>query len=928
MQLSTALKHLLGKTDVARRIGPFQLVRALGRGGQAPVWLAREVYGDTELRLAAVKLFSLGAAEQGEGSWSRATSQLHKARVIEEAKALCRVEHPNIVRFYSMASDETSSVLGVAMEYLPGASLEARIAERGCLSLDDTLALGASIASALSTVHAAGLVHRDIKPANIVDSAGTFKLIDFGIAWEEPEEPRIVPVLVDDLPLEVSSEERSHIPGAVTFRAEHDSKSGPRSGPRLHTGTPGYVDPACLRFDEPTTFASDLYALGVVLYECSSGRHPAAVAAKTGEGLQHQVLIGAEPAPSLGTLLPNMPKSFSALVDQMLSAKPSARPRSADWVAVQLERIRAESAGRARKLPPESVGPFRGLGRFEEGDRDLYFGRSSEVAAALELMRANGLVSLVGPSGSGKSSLARAGVLPRVRDNALGRGFVAWDVAVVSPGSDPKQALLRALAELPEPPVDAARAARGDIDPSDVVAALVTRAQSSSRGVVVFVDQLEELVTMSGSDGGESRRWTVELLALLGQSTSPGVRGLVTARRDLLDPILSIHGLGKVVVRGTLLVEPMTDAIWIEVVEQALEAYGYGFEDDALEAELAGQLKGGASAMPLVQFALTELWNKRDATKEQLTRAGLEAIGGIAGSLERHAERTLRTIAETRPTAAIHVRDVLLALTTPQGTRATMAEEELTRGDADRVAVVRVLLQARLVVSGDGGVTLAHDALLVQWGRLRAWLAEVRDERLLGAELERDAKRWAADPEGVAPWRKGRLASGLALAPARRVRVSETAHRFLQAGRVAERRTRIGALAISLVVVVLGATTGVTYVLRARANEAAAMERAAHEASRASLELSRREELERSQSELDGRQKKIDELVAQLSQATDPKMIEDVQRRMKEEQAGAHKAQQRIVATRPSASPPAASPPAGSPAAPTGPKVQREDDDP
>jgi serine/threonine protein kinase len=407
MQLSTALKHLLEqKSEVARRVGPFHLVRPLGRGGQAPVWLAREVYGGTELRLAAVKLFSFAPTEGTGGGWSRTDktgSLRHRANVVEEAKALCRVEHPSIVRFYSMASDESGAVLAVAMEYLAGTSLDTRIGERGALDLGETLALGASIASALSTVHRAGLVHRDVKPANIVDSSGTYKLIDFGIAWEETNEPRIVPVLVDDLPLEISSDEKSNIPGAVTFHEEvsrHTTGGSPRSGPRLHTGTPGYVDPACMRFGEPTTFASDIYALGVVLFECVTGRHPAAIAAGDGEGLRYQVLTGQERAPHLSTLIGDIPGSFAKLVATMLDPDPRARPRSADWIAVELERIHGEVRGAERDLPPESVGPFRGLGRFEQEDRDLYFGRSSEIAAGLELLRANGLVSLVGLSGS------------------------------------------------------------------------------------------------------------------------------------------------------------------------------------------------------------------------------------------------------------------------------------------------------------------------------------------------------------------------------------------------------------------------------------------------------------------------------------------------------------------------------------------------
>src|SRR5262245_38699089 len=97
--LPRPLKLLLDLPPALRRLGPFLLVAPLGRGGFAPVWLAREVYGGTELRTAAVKLFSL---DTPDGQSSSRGAALYRARVIDEARALCRVEHPNIVRFYAM----------------------------------------------------------------------------------------------------------------------------------------------------------------------------------------------------------------------------------------------------------------------------------------------------------------------------------------------------------------------------------------------------------------------------------------------------------------------------------------------------------------------------------------------------------------------------------------------------------------------------------------------------------------------------------------------------------------------------------------------------------------------------------------------------------------------------------------------------------
>src|SRR5688572_8848508 len=175
MALASSLRSLLDRPEAARRLGPFVLVHQLGRGGFAPVWLAREVYGEVEIRRAAVKLFAFDPGDRG-------ASEEGRPRIMEEARLLCRVEHPNIPRFYSVLSDDVSGVLGLVMEYVEGASLEKRLRVKKRLSVYEALSIGAAIASALSAIHRAGLVHRDVKPANIIDAGGTYKLIDFGIA--------------------------------------------------------------------------------------------------------------------------------------------------------------------------------------------------------------------------------------------------------------------------------------------------------------------------------------------------------------------------------------------------------------------------------------------------------------------------------------------------------------------------------------------------------------------------------------------------------------------------------------------------------------------------------------------------------------------------------------------------------------------------
>jgi hypothetical protein len=275
----------------------------------------------------------------------------------------------------------------------------------------------------------------------------------------------------------------------------------------------------------------------------------------------------------------------------------------------------------------------------------------------------------------------------------------------------------------------------------------------------------------------------------------------VTVRRDLLDPLLGLGTLGKALVRGSLLVAPMSDAVWGDVIEQALSTYGYALEDAALREALTAELALCAGAMPLVQFALTELWRKRDRGAKKITRASLSAIGGIAGALERHADATLAGLDRAYAGGSLAARDVLLALTTPQGTRALRSAADLEHsGGALGREVLAALEAARLVGREPDGVTLAHDALVTQWGRLRAWVAEARADRVLVEEIERDAVRWRAD-DSAPLWKARRLEAAEDVLRRGTVASSPEAEAFVRAGRRTERRGRLVAGGAALGVV-------------------------------------------------------------------------------------------------------------------------------
>jgi hypothetical protein len=711
MALDLALKTFLDRPAEARRLGPFHLLHPLGRGSFAPVWLAREVHGEVEIRRAAVKLFAVEPEAPGGSE-----AQLRRSRILEEARLFGQIEHPNLVRLFRLLPDEEPGIVGVAMEYADGASLEHRLGAQGKLPIDEVLSIGAAVASALSALHRAGLVHGDVKPANVIEASYVLKLIDVGS-----------------------------------------------------------IDPTRVAEGGPATPASDLHALGATLFACLTGK-----------------LSGGDPSPPLRDVAPDAPEALARLVDALLSPTPEKRPTSAARVAMDLERVRAERAGRARALPPQSVGPFRGLGRFEQEHRGVYFGRSAEVAVGLEMLRSQGLVALVGASGSGTSSLARAGIAPRVGDGALGGWIKAWDVRITVPGHDPRKALTAAIADLV---LDAA-----ELRPEAIVSALEARAVAEGRGVLLVVDQLEELVTIAAAESGD---WAADLLGRMADPLVPGVRALVAARRDLLEPLLALGGLGRVLPRGLLLVAPLSQAAWGEVIDQALAAYGYTLEDDALREALMLELKTTGAVMPLVQFALTALWKRRDQARRKITSADLKAIGGLAGALDQHADATLQEITRGEASKQAAARAVILGMTTPQGTRATRRIEELERDTAAPGVrdIVAQLEEARLVVLEEAGLRLSHDALLTHWGTLGQWLVKAREERLLAEALERDAAQWAREQDASLLWQKRRLAAAEERARLGQEKLSAGVQAFVRAGRKAERQRRMveGAVIVSLI---------------------------------------------------------------------------------------------------------------------------------
>ncbi|MBS2020174.1 MAG: AgmX/PglI C-terminal domain-containing protein [Deltaproteobacteria bacterium] len=791
---SPAIREFLSAPEDARRLGPYRCKELLDKAGRAPVYRAVEEHAGHPIREVAVKVFDIGKPKIGapapapgkkDDSW--------QARVVDEARTLCRVQHPNVIRFHTLSTDPKRGLMGLVMEFAEGISVDRQIAS--IPSGDDrrialALEVGLDISAALAAAHEAGVVHCNVKPSNIMFTNGTYKLINFGIAAsleanETAEDSKRGTLSTDDLPEDIIGERASRL----------DIEPAPAVKKAVPiAGTVGYIDPVCLETTSQPIAVSDLYSLGATLYEVLTGEVPSLAATKRsgGKTVDKDILTGKKRATPVAELEPNVPADLAKLVDSLVAQTRDERPRRADAVLRSFERIRSVLAGRNRALPPEDRGPFPGLERYEEGDRDVFFGRAAEIAGVLELARTRGLVGIVGLSGSGKSSITRAGILPAIEEGALGGWPSKYRSVLVTPGKDPMGALDAALAKVLDSPLAK--------HPEAVTQQLAADVDAKGEGIVILVDQLEEVVTKHEPGNDKSRLAALDLLSRLAEAQA-GIRVIIAIRSDLLDGVLAIDPhFSRALTRGIQLLGPLTHGAWEEVVDRSLEAYGYDFEDASLRKDVLADLKGRESAMTLVQFGLTKLWAARDAAKKKITKAAFTGKGGMKGALEEHANAAI----EAKKVPKDVLRNVLLAMTTPEGTRTNIELEPLVSryGEQAKDAIF-ALTKARLVVSEKDGFTFVHDSVLKEWGLLRGWVEDARADRELVAHIERDATRWEASRDPAELWRKGRLAAALDLWKAGVTPLSDSARRFLAAGAKAEQKAQLGRWAVVFLILTM-----------------------------------------------------------------------------------------------------------------------------
>lgn len=720
-------------------IAEFRLLAPLGSGGMGDVYLGHDTLLD---RPVAVKLLHAGDPGDPGG-----------ASALGEARAAARIQHPNVATIHRVG--EAFGRAFIVTELVRGKSLD-RLATP--LPWPEALRLGIGLARGLAAAHRRAVLHGDIKPANaILADDGTVKLVDFGLAQ----------VLDAD----------GHSTG---------------DDPSILGGTPHYMAPEVWA-GQALTRRSDVYSMGALLYELCAGKPP--FAGCQPRELSLHVMRGAiEP---IAAAVPDIDPRLAEVVDRCLRRDPAERWASAEELREALEQI--EAAGSAGAVPEGN--PYRGLLAFEAEHRALFFGRDTEIGTILERLRSDAFVVVAGDSGTGKSSLCRAGVLPRATEGALDRRRAYRAVQLV-PGRRPMGALAAAIAAaIGGTERDLAERMRAAPDGlREAISAHLGR----SRGLVVFVDQLEELVTLS--DPGEAAI-VAEALARIALRV-PGLRLLASIRGDFLARATALPGLGDELSHALYLLRPLSAEKTRQAIVGPARAKGVAFESEALVDALVTSTARAEGGLPLLQFALSELWEAKLASSSVITARSLEQIGGVEGALARHADHVLNVLPAAQQAAA---RRVLCSLVTLQRTRARRTEEELTAGDPSARAALDALVRGRLLVAteAEGGtaVEIAHEALVTGWHTLRRMLDEEAEARAVRERLETAAADWKRLGRGRdALWGAAQLAEAARLEP-EFLRPGE--REFLEASRarLAQRR-RLRAALLLLVPVVIASIYG------------------------------------------------------------------------------------------------------------------------
>ena len=413
--------------------------------------------------------------------------------------------------------------------------------------------------------------------------------------------------------------------------------------------------------------------------------------------------------------------------------------------------------------------PYRGLEAFQERDAARYFGRETVAAHLADLAQAQPFVAVVGASGSGKSSLVFAGLLPRLRHN--GSLVVLAFHPGLSPLEKPQKSPMASFATVAMPLLEPEKSEVDRRIEINKMAANFTsgdlrfyleriRAKHGNARLLCVIDQFEELYTLC-DDLDERRRFLDELLTLAGSSRAPQIALVITLRSDFLGQTHSHPALSHLIAAHHIIVPAMDRDELRRAIAQPAANAGQPFSDEVVEL-LIEQSAGRAGALPLLEFALASIWDGLAHGVEPAET--LAQIGGVGGALANKARDIFAALSADEQRIA---RRAFLAMTRlgegTHDTRRRAAIAEMT-GHQDAPDAVRRVLGvfaqpgARLLTLDADAAEITHEALFEHWDELRTWIDTGRDDVRFHRQLAETVTEWhaAGRPEGSL-WRPPKL---------------------------------------------------------------------------------------------------------------------------------------------------------------------------
>jgi WD40 repeat protein/serine/threonine protein kinase len=622
---------------------------------------------------------------------------------------VAQLEHLHIVPLYDYWRDPEGAYL--VMRLMKGGSLEDVLRENVPLDLPYLVKVVDQITSALAAAHQGGVVHRDLKPANILlDEDGNAYLSDFGIAKA------------------LGAQGGMTATGAIL-------------------GTPAYISPEQVQ-SLAVSPQTDIYALGVVLYELLTGEHPFPDTPTGSLIIKH----AHEPLPLAHEMRPELPREVDEVIQKATAKDPAARYLDALTLASELRRALQLEVIIAEAVEGELINPYKGLRAFQEADVDDFFGRQDLTNELIARLEEDGeysrFLAVVGPSGSGKSSVVKAGLIPALRKGAL-PGSEQWFIIDMIPKSHPIEELDINLSRISANPnvnvgQQLARDKRGLLRSGRMVL------PKEDGELLLVVDQFEENFTLV-EDKNEARHF-MDLIFTAVSDAHSQVRVIITLRADFYDRPLMYPDFSRLVKERTSLVIPLTTEELEEAIRAPAERVGAVFEKGLVPAVIT-DVVDQPGALPLLQYALTELFERREGRR--LTNQGYESIGGVLGALGRRAEQVYSGLEEEQKetTRQLFLRLVTLGEGVEDTRRRVLRSQvETLQATSPQVMakVIDAYSQARLLTLDHDPLTrgptleVAHEALLREWDRLQIWLEESRSDLRTQRSIARAEAEWQA----------------------------------------------------------------------------------------------------------------------------------------------------------------------------------------